>query len=383
MANSLVGFITGSIGRDPFDRRSWSGSSYFLFSGLRKRGLLHRAFSVEVRQPKRFLYMAKNFRPQRQVWRKRFYSDPHYRRSLTEELRRNLGPGDAGHPVFQLGAMCDAPRAVGGRTACYSFHDSNLAESARSPYLGRTFTPRELDRALAFERQVYHGTDRLFSGSEYMRQSFIKNYDVPPERVVTVGLGINLDQVPEPPQGKRYDGAELLFIGGDFARKGGWELLRAFRAVRGHERFAHARLHLVGPRQLSIPAELSAGVEYHGFLNKQTPADKARLDELFRRASLFVMPSLYEPFGIAPLEAMVHEIPAVVTNRWALPELVTPGQTGELVECGSVDDLVSKLSRLLDDPEGLRRMGEAGRRTVLEKFTWDKVVDRVAAALPG
>jgi glycosyltransferase involved in cell wall biosynthesis len=91
------------------------------------------------------------------------------------------------------------------------------------------------------------------------------------------------------------------------------------------------------------------------------------------------MPSLYEPFGIAPLEAMVYQMPAVVTNRWALKELVTPGQTGDLVECGSVDDLEAKLTALLSDPDGLKRMGETGRRMVLDYYTWDKVVGRVLA----
>src|SRR4029078_10081141 len=106
----------------------------------------------------------------------------------------------------------------------------------------------------------------------------------------------------------------------------------------------------VGPPQLKIPSNLQRGVVYHGFLRKQDPVDGLKLAQLFRDCSLFVMPSLFEPFGIAPLEAMVHQLPCVVTNGWALKEIVTPGETGELVEYGSAEDIAVKIIQLFSDP---------------------------------
>jgi starch synthase len=375
MQNSVIGIITETIGHDPLDRHSWSGSSYFFFTELSRRRMLHRAFGAAVSKPMRLLYIMRNFRLNRKAWRKRFYIDVGYRRALTDEVRRNLGPEDEGHPLLQIGGMCDLPRLTNGRVLCYSFHDSNLAESSKSPHFAGALDPRTLNQALEYERQVCNGTARIFTASDYLRRSFIANYGVPPDRVTTIGCGMNLDTIPPPPAGKRYDTAEILFIGIEFARKGGWELLQAFRRVR--QRFPTAKLHIVGPHELSIPPELQGGIVFHGFLNKQVPADLTKLEDLFKRCCLFVMPSLYEPFGIAPLEAMVHHIPAIVTNAWALPEVVTPGETGALVECGSVEDLGETMSALLADPETLRRMGEAGRRQALERFTWQRVVGRM------
>jgi starch synthase len=197
--------------------------------------------------------------------------------------------------------------------------------------------------------------------------------------VVTIGAGINLEAVPEYVPDKRYDSREVLFIGVDFPRKGGRELLEAFRMVR--RRLPDARLHLVGPKELAIPPALEAGVTFHGYLNKGVPADRDRLAELYRRCCLFAMPSLWEPFGIAPLEAMVNQVPCLVTNRWALKEMVVPGETGDLVECGDIDDLAAKLSSLLSDPEALRRMGENGRQIVMNKFTWNHVVEKLIRAV--
>jgi glycosyltransferase involved in cell wall biosynthesis len=375
----LVG-ITGSgqIGRDPFDRQAWSGCSYRFFTELQNQGRLHRAFGVEVPALRRCLYMARNVARERTTWREQFYMDPGYRDALTEEVRKQLRPDDWAHDFLQLGAMYNVPRLLQGRARCFSYHDGNLAEALRSPNAPPGLSARAVDRALAYEREVYHAIARIFSMSEYLRQSFIRDFDVPPERVVSVGAGINLDALPPYVPGKRYDNREVLFIGVDFPRKGGWELLRAFRGVHG--RLPDARLHIVGPRELAIPPGQEGGVVYHGFLNKNQADGRARLADLFRRACLFVMPSLYEPFGIAPLEAMAHQVPCLVTNRWALREMVLPGKNGDLVECGSVDDLEEKLGALLADAEGLRRMGEAGRQMVLDYYTWDKVVGRLAAA---
>ena len=165
----------------------------------------------------------------------------------------------------------------------------------------------------------------------------------------------------------------------DFPRKGGWELLQAFSVV--HARRPSTTLHLVGPPQLTIPQSLAAGIVHHGFLKKTDPAGLEKLLSLFRRACLFVMPSRYEPFGIAPLEAMAYEVPALVTGQWALAEMVTPGQTGDLVECEDVEALVEKLEKLLSDPGALARMGRLGRERVLSQFTWEQVVGRLLDAL--
>ena len=372
----LVGIIgSGLMGRDPFDRRSWSTLSYFFFSALQQRDALHRAFGVEVPRLKRLGYIARNVHPDRETWRGRFYNDTGYRDALTAEIGRQLQPDDFDQRFLQVGALYDVPSLVNGRTACYSYHDGNLAETLRSPYAPKGLGRRNVDRALRYERSVAQGMSHVFAMSDYLRHSFINDLGVLPERVATIGAGVNLDAIPEPIEDKRYDSMEVLFIGVDFPRKGGWTLLNAFQAVR--DKHPRAVLHIVGPKSLTIPPGLDGGVIVHGYLSKSVPDDRRRLDDLMKRCCLFVMPSLYEPFGIAPLEAMVHQLPCLVTDGWALRELVTPGLTGDLVECGSVDDLQAKLAGLLSAPDRLRQMGAAGRRFALENYTWDRVIARL------
>ena len=371
----FVGIIgSGQIGEDPFDRQSWSGSSYFFFKESERQGLLHRAFGTELKPVTRAAIMALNFSPNRRRWQTAYYMDPRYRRALTKEVARQLRPDDFNYSLLQIGAMYDVPQLAAGRTPCFSYHDGNMAYSRRSPYAVQGLSPEAVKRGLAYERQVYHGLTMIFTMSEHLRQSFIDDFGVAPYRVKAIGAGMNLERLPEHDPNKDYSRKDLLFIGVEFGRKGGWELLKAFKNV--HARHPDAILHIVGPRTLEIPPELANGVRYHGFLRKTTVADATTLAQVFRDSCLFVMPSLYEPFGIAPLEAMSHQLPCVVTNGWGLRETVIDGQTGALVECGSVDDLTGKLLDLLTDPDRLKRMGEQGRARALD-YTWEKVVRRM------
>lgn len=380
MNQTLVGIVGGSIGSDPFHRSTWSGITYFLFTEMKRQGFLHRAFGAEVPSLKKNLLMAKNFDRNRARWRRHFYLDNAYGNALTNAAVSKLTASDYEHPLLQIGAMFNMASGVKGKTRCYSYHDGNLVQFIKNnPFPTTQFDSRKVDRAFAYERDVYHGMEKVFTMSEYLRQSMIKDFGVPGERVVSVGAGINMERLPDYNPNKAYDSQEILFIGVEFDRKGGQHLLRAFQGVVS--RFSKARLHIVGPRQLTVPEELKAGVTYHGYLSKSVPEEKKTLETLLQKCCLFVMPSLYEPFGIAPLEAMVNQIPAIVTNDWAFREMIKPGVTGDLVARGEADDLEAKLSTYLQSPDRLKEMGDQGRQDVLDRFTWDKVVERMRAAI--
>ena len=218
----------------------------------------------------------------------------------------------------------------------------------------------------------------IFTFSEYLRRSFIRDYHVAEDRVFNVGGGVNLSELPATQLDKEYGSRRMLFIGSDFKRKGGMQLLEAFREVR--LTLPDAELHIAGPRQLGA---LPPGVVFHGHLSKENPDDARKLDELFRSCVLFVLPSLYEPFGIAPLEAMLYGLPCLVTNDWALAEFVTEGFNGALVTKGSERDLACKMVELLNDPERLATMGAHGRERVLSHYTWAGVVQRMSKIIAG
>ncbi|HSU15214.1 glycosyltransferase family 4 protein [Longimicrobium sp.] len=148
----------------------------------------------------------------------------------------------------------------------------------------------------------------------------------------------------------------VLFVGGDFARKGGAELLEAWRAGGFAER---ARLTLVTDAPLDA---LPPGVDAVRGIRAYTPAWFA----LWRAADVFAMPTRGEAFGMVYQEAAAAGIPAIGTAINAIPEIVVDGETGILVPPGDGDALVAALRRLIESPEQRWAMGTAARRRIEE-----------------
>lgn len=111
---------------------------------------------------------------------------------------------------------------------------------------------------------------------------------------------------------------------------------------------------------------LKARVTFTGFVSEAT------LAELYRRAAVFVMPSLGEGFGLVYLEAMRAGKPCVAARGSAADEVVAHGETGFLVDRDDPQELESALRRLLDSPDLARRLGEAGRRRWREHFSLER-----------
>jgi len=119
-------------------------------------------------------------------------------------------------------------------------------------------------------------------------------------------------------------------------------------------------------------------VEWLGSLDKNIPAERATLLKSYLDADVFCLPSLFEPFGIVILEAMLFGLPCVGTAAWAIPEMIISGKTGYTFPRGDASALADRLTELLTNRELGYRMGIAGRQRALEWFSWDAVAARIA-----
>ncbi len=106
--------------------------------------------------------------------------------------------------------------------------------------------------------------------------------------------------------------------------------------------------------------------------------DLPALHAWYETAALFVHPTLYEGSSLVTLEAMAHSRAVVATTAGGLPDKVTPGVTGWLVEPGRPDRLAAAIGEALTDRARLSRMGAAGRRAVEREFSWPSVAGRLA-----
>jgi glycosyltransferase involved in cell wall biosynthesis len=235
---------------------------------------------------------------------------------------------------------------------CYPDYDPSLAPP---------------QRWLELERTIYEHADVTFTMSSNVSRSLVEQYGIDPATVRCVLAGTNVSRTQasaaiEPD----YASKRVLFVGRDWERKGGPDLLAAFELVR--ERHPDASLVIVGCR----PELQVEGVEVLGEL----PHD--RVDEQYARAAVFCMPSLVEPFGIVFIEALSRGLPVVATSIGALPDIVQDGQSGYLHPPHDVNGLADSLATLLDDPQLCRSLGQHGQGFVSERYTWTRAVGLIA-----
>jgi glycosyltransferase involved in cell wall biosynthesis len=223
-------------------------------------------------------------------------------------------------------------------------------------------------------RSVYKKATLIFTFSNCLRDFLIKKYKIEPGKVVSVGAGPNFIRLPKI-VAKKYEGKTILFVGNRVSKKGGLVLLKAFKKVKS--KVKDARLIMISS-QLEDHSKGERGrnlkkfdVFIKGFSNKKT------LGSWYRKADLFVLPSLIEPFGIVLLEAMAYKLPCIATRRYAMREIIEEGKTGFLVRSKSPSALADRIVFLLKHPEVSRKMGEAGYQKVIQYYNWDKVVERM------
>jgi glycosyltransferase involved in cell wall biosynthesis len=150
-------------------------------------------------------------------------------------------------------------------------------------------------------------------------------------------------------------------------------LVEAFARLRQRSGFDDVKLLIIGDeasrygslRRSVEAAGVRQDVRFFGFVPERT------LAALYRLASVFAFPSLYEGFGLPPLEAMACGTPVLTSRLSSLPEVV--GDAALLVDPYDVDDIASGLARILEDAELRARLVVAGRQRA-QHFSWERSV---------
>ncbi len=241
--------------------------------------------------------------------------------------------------------------------------DATFEQLRRSPWfsLNRVagwFTPLTLAPIRARERAVFASATRLIGWSQVVVDSLAREYGVMAERLGVLPPSLDLRQWRRTGSGHVREGRpELLFVGGDFVRKGGPLLLEAY--ARGLASMAD--LHLVTETAVTPPA----GIRVHRGLTQGSPA----WCERWERASVFAFPSRLETFGIVLLEAMAFEVPVVASPVGVAPELFGDGAAGWLLPPEArAEDLRERLVEVLKDPDAASARARCGRARVERDF---------------
>jgi len=225
-------------------------------------------------------------------------------------------------------------------------------------------------------------SDRILTVSEASKRDILHFFNVAPEKIVVVYNAIDDHFWLTPPDEEvarvreRYqlDHQFILYVGNIKPHKNLVRLIEAFAELR-RTGFEELKLLIIGDEISKLPSlrravhghKLHKHVRFLGYVSDDT------LRVLYRLASLFVFPSLYEGFGLPPLEAMASGTPVVASNQSSLPEVM--GDAAVLVDPYDVGSIVEGMRRVLADSDlaaDLRRRGPERAR----EFSWAQSVEK-------
>lgn len=209
------------------------------------------------------------------------------------------------------------------------------------------------------ERRAFANAAHLFVMSQLVKTSLINDYGIDANKITVTGVAANFEQLYEGE--KTFGSKQILFNGSDFLRKGGELVLAAFKIVKAT--IPAAQLVIIGK---------DMAIDQPGVIVKGNVKSRDQLKQLFLTSDLVLAPSYCDPFPTFLLEAFNHGVPCVVPNRDGMPEIVSDGIDGRVVQEMDGGAIAAVLIELLQD-DRLTGMSQAARQKIRDKFNWDDI----------
>jgi glycosyltransferase involved in cell wall biosynthesis len=261
----------------------------------------------------------------------------------------------------------DSGYVIGGRVPVVTYDDMTVAQALRQAddpvYQG--LSERGAAHWRARQQKIYDRCHSCCAAARWAAESIHEDYGVPEEKIHVIGFGHNveLDEVPE----RDWSVPRFLFVGGDWQRKRGGAIVAAFEKLR--ETHPEATLDLVGGH----PPIEAPGINGHGRLPLGSESGERIYYELLSKSTCYVMPSSFEPLGIAYLDAATAGMPCIATTSGGARDAVN--DSGLLVAPDDDAGLLRAMTEM-SDPATAKRMGEAARRHS-DLYTWQAVAERL------
>lgn len=362
---------------DSTDITRWSGLGYHIAKSLEDQG----CELVRIGGLKRQLDPANIAR---YLWNTRVrglrdhpHRDPGYLRHYARQVERRLAD------ARKSGTAIDAILVPGILPIAYLetdlpivvWTDCTFASLLNYYPAWTNLSARTLRDGHEADRRGLSRATRLVFASDWAAQSAVADYGCDPDRIRLVPLGANIDGGRTSDQICRLaesrlaqEEVRLLLAGVNWERKGCDFAVRVLAELRGLG--FRASLDIVGchaPPGTALPE----GVRTHGFVPKSTAAGRSMIDRLFADATIFILPTVAECFGVVFNEAASHGLPTVATATGGVPFVVRDGTTGFLFAPDRPPaDWAHRIASLMRDPAEYRRMSLAALREYDERLNW-------------
>lgn len=246
-------------------------------------------------------------------------------------------------------------------------HDQRIALEAASGPVERLLI-RRWHSFLRMQGRVITRLGHVITVSERSRQDIARDFGRPREAIDLVYNGIDTEVFRPLPEVDRSEQLLIATASADAPLKGLRYLLLAY--ARLLETYPALQLLVIGkPQPGGKTEQLLRELDIVDRVRFESGISTTELVEHYARATVAVVPSLYEGFGLPAGEAMASAVPVIATDGGALPEIV--GDAGVIVPRGDEHALAQAIDKLLIDAGERERLAERGRRRILETFSWE------------
>jgi glycosyltransferase involved in cell wall biosynthesis len=366
---------------DSSDVRVWGGHAYHMSHCLELAGIT----VVRIGPLRRRVHPLARARQLEAKLRGEGYPldrDPHVTRAYSAEVDRRLQsmPCDL---VFSSATIPVAHLETGRPLALWTgttfaamlhFYPGYGSLSKRAVQVGWELDTRALEQASV-----------AFYASEWAAQSAVEDHGADPRRIEVVPYGANMpisysrEDIVDIVQRRPADRCRLLFVGIDWARKGGDQAIDIARLL--NERGLPTELHVVGSAP-DAAIDLPGWLHLHGFVDKSTEAGIARMRQLFETSHFLIHPVMAEAFGVVFCEAAGHGVISLASRVGGIPSAVRDGVTGALFDVGGAsEEYADYVWRVMDQRRRYEEMALAAFEEYQRNLNWDVQAKRVGARL--
>ncbi|MCS2221615.1 glycosyltransferase family 4 protein [Bacteroides fragilis] len=217
------------------------------------------------------------------------------------------------------------------------------------------------------EKKAIQKATRLVYSSEWARNSAILDYRANPNKINVIEFGANIYKAPEFHLKKMIQSCNLIFIGREWDRKGGWKLLDIYHIIKSH--CIPCTLTIIG----SYPKTNinDQNITIYPYIDKSTEEGMTLFQQLLQQSHLLIAPALFECFGILYCEAAAYGIPVLTSNVGGVSQVIREGKNGFLFPVNATAiDYANQIINLYTDKIKYENMQKLSREEFETRLNW-------------
>ena len=207
--------------------------------------------------------------------------------------------------------------------------------------------------------------------SQWLADYTVNDMGIDSDKVHVVGAGSNVHMLQNSEitrTGKRF-----LFVGKSWECKNGLLVLEAFRILQ--QKRNDVELFIIGPEEFPFDAERYPNVFFMGRL----PYDE--VSRYYAKCDFLVLPSHFEAYGIAIIEALINGLPCIARNEYAMKEFIIHGENGLLLDHEDPNELYTLMENMITNQDKYKCIVEAHRQDYYKQYTWDAVAEKIVKVI--